>query len=439
MTQATVGQAVPDKETEPTHVDVRHSLTYKLWWVVPTLLGFVTVLSGAIWAAGESPSGLAVPVDGETFEARLVGAGADGRLTFAGLGGARRDVRADALVRWGTPAEPVRGPVAVLADGGLLPADVLRIDTGQVVFDSDSLGEIRVPLESLAGIVLAWPSGAAEQDRLVDRLLEAKGSSDVVLLANGDRLAGVVVDVDEREVRFDADGKPTRLPRDRVGAVVFNPALRSRTSKPAPRTWLGLDDGTRLLVDRMAINGPTLRPTPSGAPADARPWSTAARRLVFVQPVGGRVEYLSDRKADGYRHVPFLDLPWPYRNDRNVLDGRLRAGGRTWLKGLGVHSSARLTYLLDEPVDRFEAELALDDAAGAGGSIRYHVFVDRRRKFSSAPVHGGDRPVAVRVDLAGAKRLDLIVDFGERADQLDYADWLDARVIRAKTPLEKGP
>jgi len=40
--------------------------------------------------------------------------------------------------------------------------------------------------------------------------------------------------------------------------------------------------------------------------------------------------------------------------------------------------------------------------------------------------------VPARVDLAGAKRLDLVIDFADRADELDHADWLDARLIRAE-------
>jgi hypothetical protein len=37
------------------------------------------------------------------------------------------------------------------------------------------------------------------------------------------------------------------------------------------------------------------------------------------------------------------------------------------------------------------------------------------------------RPIAV--DITGGKRLDLVVDFADRADELDHADWLSARVV----------
>jgi NPCBM/NEW2 domain len=36
--------------------------------------------------------------------------------------------------------------------------------------------------------------------------------------------------------------------------------------------------------------------------------------------------------------------------------------------------------------------------------------------------------VPISVDLAGAKRLELIVEYADHADVLDCADWLDARL-----------
>ncbi len=64
------------------------------------------------------------------------------------------------------------------------------------------------------------------------------------------------------------------------------------------------------------------------------------------------------------------------------------------------------------------------------GSVRYRVFVDSEEKFASPIVRGGGPPVPVSVDVTGAKRLDLVVDFADRADEQDHADWLDARLVR---------
>jgi hypothetical protein len=159
-------------------------------------------------------------------------------------------------------------------------------------------------------------------------------------------------------------------------------------------------------------------------------WKAAAKDLVFLMPQTGRAVYLSDVRPDEYRFLPYLETKWPYRTDRNVTGGQLRCGGRLYLKGLGVHSAARLSYRLDRPWRRFQGELGIDDSTGGLGSVGFRVFVDGKQKYSSPPVRGGMPPQAVSIDLAGAKKLDLVVDYGEAGDVLDHADWLDARLVK---------
>ena len=49
---------------------------------------------------------------------------------------------------------------------------------------------------------------------------------------------------------------------------------------------------------------------------------------------------------------------------------------------------------------------------------------------ASEVVRGGQPPVPISVDLDGVKRISLLVDFADRGDELDHADWLDARLAR---------
>jgi hypothetical protein len=158
---------------------------------------------------------------------------------------------------------------------------------------------------------------------------------------------------------------------------------------------------------------------------------TSLKNFVFFQPLSGRAMYLSQLKPADYRHVPYLSIAWPYGTDRNVEGGFLRVGGRLYLKGIGLHSAARLSYELPPGVNKFQAEAAIDDTA-AHGSVRFRVFLDGKEKFTSPTVLSGMAPVPIDVDLSGGKRLDLVVDFADRADAQDWADWLDARVIMEK-------
>ena len=67
---------------------------------------------------------------------------------------------------------------------------------------------------------------------------------------------------------------------------------------------------------------------------------------------------------------------------------------------------------------------------GGRGSAGFRVFVDGQAKYTSPAIRGGAPPQAVSVNLAGAKRLDLVVDYGEAGDVLDHANWLNARLVR---------
>ena len=53
-----------------------------------------------------------------------------------------------------------------------------------------------------------------------------------------------------------------------------------------------------------------------------------------------------------------------------------------------------------------------------------------REAWLTDVVRGGQPPVPLSVDLKGAKRISLLVDFADRGDELDHADWLDARLVR---------
>ena len=126
-----------------------------------------------------------------------------------------------------------------------------------------------------------------------------------------------------------------------------------------------------------------------------------ADAIVFVQPLGGDIVYLSDLPVAGYRHVPFLDTPWPYELDRSTAGSHLRAGGVMYPKGIGMHSASRLSWNLDRPYEKFEAEVAIDDEASGGGSVTFRVFVDRHEKLATPMVRGGEPPLPISVDLRG--------------------------------------
>jgi hypothetical protein len=156
--------------------------------------------------------------------------------------------------------------------------------------------------------------------------------------------------------------------------------------------------------------------------------------ISLIQPFATTVKWLTDMKALGYKHIPFLAVEWPYRADRSVTGGRLRSSGAVFLRGLGMHTTSRLAYDVAS-YRRFEAELALNETASRRGSVVFKVLLQSESGQWSAAhespiIRGGDAPTPISIDLKGASRLALIVEFADRGDELDHANWLSARLIK---------
>ncbi len=99
---------------------------------------------------------------------------------------------------------------------------------------------------------------------------------------------------------------------------------------------------------------------------------------------------------------------------------------------------ARLTYDLDGPYRAFAAAGAIDDQTGrskAGAVLKGSLIPtdgsgDWTLKFDSPIVRGGAAPLPIAVDLAGAKRISLLVDFADQGDVQAHADWLNSRLLK---------
>lgn len=398
-------------------------------------LMWAVVLCAAAVATGQTTSGVEptlVTVEGAPRVAELRGV-KDGAATFSAKEG-EFGVKLEEMVSWGAPREAA-GAQVVLADGSVLVAELTAIESDRLSVVSPTLGAVAIPLTQLAAYVAHAPTDPWRRDQLVNRLLHAEGENDQLLLENGDELSGRLVSCDGVTIQWDAKiGKAeenrVETPLENVAAIVFNPALRARSKAGTPRTWLGLDDGSLLLAGEFSLQDKRLSLTrPDGAKWEATALPGNAP-LVFMQPLDGQAHYLSDLEPEAYRHLPYLSREWPYLLDRTVSGARLRAGGRLYAKGIGMHSASRLTFPVGGAYRRFDAEVAIDDEAAGSGSVVLRVFADATEKYRSPVLRGGEQPVAISVDITGAQRVSLVVDHADRGDQLDRADWLNARVVK---------
>lgn len=327
------------------------------------------------------------------------------------------------LLEWGEPAPLRSGMQVILADGSVLLAEPFRLENDQFTVDSLTAGTPQFNLGALAGILFSPAVDTETADREYLALLDASGEGDRLLLINGDELTGRLLGFSSEQLRFETELGPLEIPTSDARSLILDPTLRSRPDAE-PHLWVGLTDGSRLRLTHVEPTSTGLRGTCGGVPLEI-----PLDEVVHLLPVGqGGGRYLADLEAGGYRHVPFLSTEWPYQRDRSVGGTLLRSGGRLYLKGLGMHSASRLTYTLRPGDRRLEALLAIDDAAGEQGNVRFRVFVDTEERFASEIIRSGDAPRPISVDLTGGRTVSLIIDYAQRGDTNDWANWLGARL-----------
>jgi hypothetical protein len=148
-----------------------------------------------------------------------------------------------------------------------------------------------------------------------------------------------------------------------------------------------------------------------------------AEQVVSLDLSAGKVKYLSTLEPREVTQVPFFDLPREVERDRSLLGTPLTLGGRVYARGLGIFPQTRLKYRVAGEYSRFRAVAGIDDLAPRlKTSVKLQVLADKRSLFE-AELAPGEAPKVLDLDIAGARDLEILVDFG--ADQLNIGDFLD--------------
>jgi hypothetical protein len=334
--------------------------------------------------------------------------------------GSRLEVPTRSVVAWGRcPSWPV-GPHLLLADGGVLAGRLESLDDKTAVVRSPSLGRLEMPADAVVGYRgTAASRPAAESTAAAERTVQ-------VDLRNGDRIAARSITLGDGVARIDRDRGRVEIPLDRVVGFDLRPADPRPTvasAQSGPRILVALEDGSRFRLGQLTAR-------------DGR-MPRACEQIVAVAVDGGCATSLASRAPVFFEQIPTVGPPWPLSRGRTLANDWPRARGLTGFTAVGIHAPARARYRLDRPADRFESLVAIDDSAGQGGSAIVRVLAsggtgEPREVFASPVLRGGDEPIAIRADLAGAREVELVVESADRADVLDRTVWLDPRVVETR-------
>jgi hypothetical protein len=397
-------------------------------------------MTSLLFLAGADGPG-AVPSDPQFTALRVDGSTLSGRLRRLDIGGGVAlavddteklvSIASGSLVKLtrdgGTSPEPGEGGTVLFPGGdrltrcGIGPAGETTIEV-----QSEALGTLAVPLDGILGLVFVTPLEADAAFALESKIRDEPRSTEVLWMANNDRIAGGLLGIGDKTIGFQASTGKVELDRSGIVALGFDPKLVAYPEPRGPYLEVALVDGSRLGVTALQLEGGQILATSRSGQSIKLPLGELAQ----VHTKGGPITYLSDLEPAGVKYVGYVGPTREVRRNMAVDGLPLRLAGKVFDRGLGMQSRSYVVYRLPEGTRRFQALVGLDGRAGPLGSVVFRVVVDKEERFTSPPMSAHDAPRALDIELAGAKTLVLITDFGERGEVRDHADWVEARLIR---------
>lgn len=393
------------------------------------------LLFGRLEVSAQSPSEVRVQdLAGKTRSGKLTEI-SDSKVHLSGESGGDWK-RADVLrIDWLPQPESLleENPQLILANGdrlGIRPSAITDESLKGTWDRFPAWPELVVPLESVRGVLLVPPRKALERSEAIVKLRDQREAQDCFYLSNGDRLVGQLEGFAEGAFQLTAATGKVSLPVASVRSFGMNPDLTSFPASKGMAALLTLTDGSLLTVSDVRYDGkgPLICKAAFG-----QDLQLPIEHLVSLQYIGGRIVYLSELEPEQYTSTPYLSRSWPLRRNQNAGGGPLWVGAREYARGLGMHSQALATYALGGTYESFRATIGIDGVTEGRGSVIFRVLADGKPLFTSDVVQGKTPPIAVGpLSLKGVQKLTLAVDFADRGDILDHADWCDAVLI--KTP-----
>lgn len=390
---------------------MEHRLQPRAW-----LLTLVFAACGLVVARAAADTWLLTTADFQTQSLDLSGIDQQGLTVRDG-----RRIPLDRVLQLehaGTRAAVAPKFVAHLHNGARFAGEPVAVSGEQLRWNTPALGQTSLPLRDLRAIV----RGAAEPPAT-----DAERTEDLVRLANGDVLRGILVDLTAEAVTVQTpDNQTPSVPLDSVSAVEFAvlPGGASPDGQPRRGFRIALTDGSSLTVPTLTMDERSLTVGFGGAD---RKVPVAA--VVSIEQTGGPVVWLSSTAPAEVVQTPFLGPAEPTRMDRTTRGQSIRYADRLFTRGIGVHSYSRLTWPIDPSYRGFRTQYALDgDLPYADVTVR--IKVDDRVVHERTGFKAGELSPVVTADLEGGKSLTLEVDYGETYDVQDRFNWIEPAFLR---------
>ncbi|MCL2645512.1 MAG: NPCBM/NEW2 domain-containing protein [Phycisphaerales bacterium] len=324
----------------------------------------------------------------------------------------------------------------MLRNGDCLYGKPSRFSGQSMEFEMPEVGKILVPLKSVAGMTDA--SAAAT--------VGAVGSAeekDQIQLKNNDVLAGFIISIDAEKLQIATgpnDETTTDIDLSRIARLSFGgvtpargmPTLSARIHFISGSVLtiplnLNKDINTTKNIFSWTISDLAFK-DPAGKDRKA-----SADTVAAIDIVGGRVVYLTDLDPAKEEQTTLMGTRWNTQINRNVMGEPLVVGRKTYLRGIGVHTTSSLLYTLDGSFETLKFQVGMDDSAAPQGSANVAVVLDGKVLWEARGMKAGEAAVEVSVPVKGGKQLELRATpaLGNgKLDVLGRVNWLNVALLR---------
>jgi hypothetical protein len=324
----------------------------------------------------------------------------------------------------------VDGPqrVVILADGGRLAGELVADGSANnsIVLEVEWSEALAIPYSAVAAVQFDLRDNAAAEEALAALLEKRDGGHDVLIVLRDGKpvtLPGILEGISPqswsfrigRQVRTAALEKAYGVVLGSSGPSRRGPATLHLLEGDSLTAWVRTADGAGLELDAAALGKVTV------------PWSSVESIDLRSQ----RVVDLSEMVPAEVVQRSMFDAHWPVTKDRNLQGRPIVLAGRSYSRGIAVHSYCALTFRLDGAFERFLCDVGIDESVAPHGSAVFRVTTDGKVAFES-PSIGPTTPQHVDVDLKGVNVLVLECDVGDDLDLSDHGAWAGARLIRAR-------
>jgi hypothetical protein len=313
-----------------------------------------------------------------------------------------------------------------LPGGGRLGIQNLKWDQETLRFQLALSGqELELDAGAIAGVQpvrreASWRTDETEWFRVAS----CQEAEDLVLLKNGDRQTGEILQVSEESLQLKNELGSRDLAWSSIAGLRMNPELTEPPAKGQDRWAVQLADESWCLAKELALDGEEWQLTLTNSLKLTLPKPA----VVWLAPMDTNRVSLSRLVVAEQSHQPLFGEPGlTAATDRNLLGLPLRrTSGSESLPalsalGYGLCSGMKLQWKLDQQYERLVCEVGLDAVAEETGDaiVRFSTEGQLQRELH---VEVGQPPVRVNVSLREATNLEIEVVPGEHGDLGDLVD-----------------